>query len=219
MLDNNPESSKLTIQRLASTLKGLEKKYNEIKADRTSLLQFVEEIIPEAKLEAKVGQIDCEKLIRSYNLMNVSKQKIENELKLTKDKLKNLEEDNANLKATAHSLKLKIEDSHKKIFKLETELKSRVNLEGDVLLSKIKSIGSPNQPPSLNKSLEENKEQAKLIASLKSELASIQSTLKTTHTLEKKENEVQTDDKYFDKEDTEGLKQLLEKLQHEYSVI
>lgn len=226
MLENNPESNKLTIQRLASTLKSLEKKYNEVKADRTSLLKFVEKLIPGGQLETKVGQIDSDRLIASYKSLTTTKIKLENELKQARERIKNLEEDNENLKSMGMAMKLKIEENNQKIFKLETELKDKANLKGDALLSKIKSIGSVNHDQKLLpvESLEErNRAQAELITSLRSQLASIQATLNVPSVLERRECQVQTDRQYFEDEQlSERVKELqesLKTLQCEYNVL
>lgn len=224
MLENNSESSKLTIQKLVSTLKSLEKRYNEVKTDRTSLLKFVEEIIPEAKLETKVGEIDADRLVASYKSVSTTKSQLASELKAAKDRLSGLEEENANLRALGSAMKLKVEECNRTIFKLETELKNRVNFEGDVLLSKIKSIGSPNQRPQPAESLEEKvRAQTEVIASLRAQLAVFQSAPKASHTLERREFQVQTDDLHFEKQKELNkhmgeLRESLEALQREHNV-
>ena len=228
------DNEKEKIQKLMKILKNLEEKYNKFKKDRTSLLVFTKKIIPcspdlAAHLECP-GEIDTEDLMKAYNSINLRDSMLKEEVESLKEIIKKLTKENDILSSTNTSMKFKIEKDAERIRKLEVEMKSKLNVQGNAILNKIKNFEASDKSSSFgNKAAlevleERNKIQAEVISSLKSQLNACQNSLKELPkelSIEKLENHTQTEEqddieKKAYKQSISELKNSLDTLQNEY---
>eukprot|EP00826_Nyctotherus_ovalis_P037974 TRINITY_DN3514_c0_g1_i12.p2 TRINITY_DN3514_c0_g1~~TRINITY_DN3514_c0_g1_i12.p2 ORF type:complete len:240 (-),score=72.12 TRINITY_DN3514_c0_g1_i12:810-1529(-) len=213
MTEKAQEQTKL--QKLTKVLKDLEVKYQNFKKDRVELLKFAETILPPseeaaAQVKAEPGKVDCKVLMKLFKATEIQNNKLKEELEILRKNERLMQE---------------------KLSQMEMQIKKQVNEEGNILLAKIRSIGSSNQLPAVNnsslvESLEEKmRSQEKLISSLKSQLLSnaspsIVPKLKIREVGIQVESAVPqtTEDSESLKKKILELQQALESLQYEHNV-